>query len=78
MFGRQVFMGYFHDEERTRQAIDGEGWLHTGDRGRTDSDGYLYLEGRLVGMCLFSSDKVLLACKKNWRVFYSCMYFKHG
>ena len=42
-------MGYLYDEERTKQAIDKEGWLHTGDRGRIDSDGYLYLDGRMVG-----------------------------
>ena len=39
--GRHVFMGYLRDEERTKQAMDDEGWLHSGDVGRVDEDGLL-------------------------------------
>lgn len=39
--GRHVFMGYLRDEERTKQAMDDEGWLHSGDVGRVDEDGGL-------------------------------------
>jgi long-chain-fatty-acid--CoA ligase ACSBG len=47
MKGRHVFMGYLNDERQTREAIDDEGWLHSGDIGRIDEDGYLYITGRL-------------------------------
>lgn len=44
--GPTVFAGYFDDNEGTRAVIR-EGWLHTGDVGALDADGYLYVHGRL-------------------------------
>lgn len=41
---------YFNDEERTRQVIDDEGWLHMGDLGKFDDEGYFYYVGRLKDM----------------------------
>ncbi|XP_028660767.1 long-chain-fatty-acid--CoA ligase ACSBG2-like [Erpetoichthys calabaricus] len=46
-WGRHVFMGYLHSEEKTKEAIDSEGWLHSGDLGRHDEDGFLYITGRI-------------------------------
>ena len=37
--GRHVFMGYLNEERKTREAIDEDGWLHSGDIGRMDKDG---------------------------------------
>lgn len=45
--GRHVFMGYIGDEERTKEALDDNGWLHTGDMGYVDAEGFVYLTGRL-------------------------------
>jgi long-chain acyl-CoA synthetase len=45
--GDNVFLGYYKDEEATKAAIDAEGFLHTGDVGRVDATGHLYLMGRL-------------------------------
>jgi long-chain-fatty-acid--CoA ligase ACSBG len=42
-------MGYYNSEEKTKEAIDDEGWLHSGDLGRIDDDGFLWLTGRIKG-----------------------------
>uniref|UniRef100_T1JBV8 long-chain-fatty-acid--CoA ligase n=1 Tax=Strigamia maritima TaxID=126957 RepID=T1JBV8_STRMM len=45
--GRNVFMGYLKLEEQTKETIDDERWLHSGDLGMIDNDGYLYITGRI-------------------------------
>jgi acyl-[acyl-carrier-protein]-phospholipid O-acyltransferase/long-chain-fatty-acid--[acyl-carrier-protein] ligase len=44
--GVNIFEGYLHDEKRTADVLH-DGWLKTGDIGRFDEDGFLYIEGRL-------------------------------
>ena len=48
--GPNLMLGYLDAPEATKAAIDGDGWLHTGDAGRLDADGYLAITGRLKDM----------------------------
>jgi len=45
--GRHIFMGYLGNEVKTKEAIDPQGWLHSGDVGELDSDGFLKITGRI-------------------------------
>ncbi|XP_063929421.1 very long-chain-fatty-acid--CoA ligase bubblegum [Zophobas morio] len=47
MYGRHIFMGYLNDQEKTDEAVDSEGWLHSGDLGRIDQKNFVYITGRL-------------------------------
>jgi len=50
--GDHVMLGYFKNKEATEEAIDKEGWLHTGDLGLLDKDGFIYIKGRSKNMIL--------------------------
>lgn len=53
--GQNVMLGYYKNEEATRQTIDKEGWLHTGDMAIKDAKGNIYIKGRCKNMLLTSS-----------------------
>jgi long-chain acyl-CoA synthetase len=44
--GKNVFLGYFKDEAATRETLDAQGYLHSGDLGRFDEDGFLHITDR--------------------------------
>ncbi len=57
--GPHVFCGYLHNEEATASTIDDEGWLHTGDVGRIDAQGYLSITGRIKEIIITAGGKNL-------------------
>lgn len=50
--GMNVMLGYYKNEEATRNTIDKEGWYHTGDLGLMDADGNIFIKGRSKNMLL--------------------------
>jgi len=54
--GRHVMKGYYNDPEATAKTMDGE-WLKSGDLGRVDSDGFVYVTGRLKEIYVSSAGK---------------------
>ena len=53
--GCNVMLGYYKNEEATRQAIDEQGWYHTGDLGTMDYEKHLFIRGRIKNMLLGAS-----------------------
>uniref|UniRef100_A0A8C6ZWG7 Long-chain-fatty-acid--CoA ligase ACSBG1 n=1 Tax=Nothoprocta perdicaria TaxID=30464 RepID=A0A8C6ZWG7_NOTPE len=51
-WGRTVFMGYLNMEDKTKEAFDEDGWLHSGDLGKLDKDGFLYVTGRIKDLII--------------------------
>ena len=57
--GPHVFAGYLHNDEATAKTVDPEGWLQTGDIGRIDDDGFLFITGRKKEIIITAGGKNL-------------------
>ncbi len=55
--GRNVFKGYLNQPEKTAETIDAEGWLHTGDVGTVDADGYFRITDRMKDIIITAGGK---------------------
>uniref|UniRef100_A0A4X2MBS4 long-chain-fatty-acid--CoA ligase n=1 Tax=Vombatus ursinus TaxID=29139 RepID=A0A4X2MBS4_VOMUR len=47
LWGRHLSMGYLNNEYKTKKAFDPKGWLHTGDMGTVDNEGFIHIIGRI-------------------------------
>ena len=56
--GPRVMSGYWKDEEKTSKTIDKDGWVHTGDMGYVDEDGYFFLAGRATDMIIRAGENI--------------------
>jgi long-chain acyl-CoA synthetase len=55
--GENVMVGYYKNPEATQEIIDKEGWMHTGDLGLIDKDGFIYIKGRCKSLIVGSNGK---------------------
>ncbi|QNU67929.1 AMP-binding protein [Ruminiclostridium herbifermentans] len=55
--GSNVMMGYYQDDNATEEAIDSEGWFHTGDLGFIDDEGFITITGRAKSMIVLNNGK---------------------
>ena len=56
--GPRVMTGYWKDKEKTEKTIDKDGWVHTGDMGYVDKDGYFFLAGRATDMIIRGGENI--------------------
>jgi len=56
--GYHIMQGYYGDPEATRKAVDEKGWLHSGDLGKMDENGYLRITGRLKEMIIRGGENI--------------------
>ncbi|OGN99943.1 MAG: hypothetical protein A2Y90_03290 [Chloroflexi bacterium RBG_13_52_12] len=56
--GPRAMSGYWKDEEKTKKTIDKDGWVHTGDVGYVDEDGYYFLSGRSSDIIIRAGENI--------------------
>lgn len=56
--GYSVMHGYWEDEEKTREAIDADGWMHTGDLATMDAEGYVNIVGRIKDLVIRGGENI--------------------
>lgn len=65
LWGRHIMMGYLHMESETRQAVDSEGWLHSGDVAQVDADGFWRITGRIKELIITAGgENIVSLCSR--------------
>uniref|UniRef100_A0A673CQW9 Long-chain-fatty-acid--CoA ligase ACSBG1 n=1 Tax=Sphaeramia orbicularis TaxID=375764 RepID=A0A673CQW9_9TELE len=65
-WGRNIFMGFLNMENETKEALDEDGWLRSGDLGKIDDDGFLYITGRIKGTPLSLINAMLIGDRRKF------------
>lgn len=58
-------LGYWRDEEKTAEAVDADGWMHTGDLAVMRSDGYCNIVGRIKDLVIRGGENIYPARSRN-------------
>jgi long-subunit acyl-CoA synthetase (AMP-forming) len=76
--GPAVMQGYYHDPAGTAEAIDGGGWLHTGDLAAIDADGYVTITGRKKELIINAAGKNISPANIENTVLAACPLIAHA
>jgi fatty-acyl-CoA synthase len=63
--GYSVMLGYYDDERTTREAVDDDGWMHSGDLATMDDDGYVRIVGRIKDMLIRGGENIYPARSRS-------------
>ena len=55
--GPSIMLGYYENEQATKETLEPDGWMHTGDLARIDEDGYIYISGRKKNVIVLNNGK---------------------